>query len=56
MHVLISSGDGSRFFGGLHFKMLPMKTFSLERLASDNNVPRNFPAAPMKGFPLMSSQ
>ena len=56
VHFWISSGKGSRFLGGLHFKMLPMKTLCLANPISDSSVSRNFPAAPTNGFPLMSSQ
>ena len=56
MHVLTSLGRGSRFLGGLHFKMLPMKTVCLENPISESKVSRSFPAAPTKGFPLTSSQ
>jgi len=56
VHVLISFGWGSRFLGGLHFRILLMKTFCLVNSISDNSVSRNFPAAPTKGFPFTSSQ
>ena len=56
MHCCTSFGDGSRFFGGLHFKTFVMKTSFLERFKMAISVSRNFPAAPTKGFPLTSSQ
>jgi len=52
----ISSGDGSRFRGGLHFKTFPIKTLLLETPRMESNESRNFPAIPTNGFPLTSSQ
>jgi len=46
---------GSRFLGGLHLTMLQMNTSFLDKPISESSVSRNFPAAPTKGFPLMSS-
>jgi hypothetical protein len=56
VQVSISSGLGSRFFGGLHFTMFVMKTLSLDDFICDNRVSRNLPAVPTKGSPLMSSE
>ncbi len=54
-HALISSGCGSRLFGGRHFTTLHMKTSSLFNPISERSFSKSLPALPTKGIPCKSS-
>lgn len=55
LQASISSGNGSRLPGGRLLMMLVIKTSSLLSPIDSINWVRNFPAAPQKGRPVLSS-